>query len=313
MIAPRRPSRTGTGERAVDLAIRTALRKVPLRGALRAGWDPLAALYHYGSRGLPILQGDDADAYEAMLERRALVDPAPSAFKRTAGRGTALPAGQLTGDFPETLLARRTWRGFGTRPISRRTVGSLLSLSFGFQMEGRAQGRRVLFKTSPSGGACHPIEAYVLPLRVRGVAPGLYHYAPETHRLHQIRRGASPALATAYLSGQSWFSGAGVIVFLTAVLPRVWWRYPNSRSYRAVLLEAGHFAQTFCLSATWLGLGPFCTMALAEQRIERDLRIDGMGEVLLYAVGAGTLPPDRRWVQWPGHRPDVPGAGRTSR
>jgi SagB-type dehydrogenase family enzyme len=90
---------------------------------------------------------------------------------------------------------------------------------------------------------------------------------------------------------------------MTAVLPRVWWRYPNARSYRAILLDAGHVCQTFCLVATWLGLAPFCTMAMDDRRIERDLRIDGTHEILLYAAGVGSKPADGRWVQWPGHRP----------
>ena len=90
---------------------------------------------------------------------------------------------------------------------------------------------------------------------------------------------------------------------MTAVLPRVWWRYPNARSYRTILLEAGHVCQTFCLVATWLDLAPFCTMAMDDSRIERDLRIDGTHEILLYAAGVGSKPADGRWVQWPGHRP----------
>jgi nitroreductase len=86
---------------------------------------------------------------------------------------------------------------------------------------------------------------------------------------------------------------------MTAVLPRLYWRYEHPRAYRALLLEAGHVCQTFCLAATWLGLAPFCTMALDDSRIERDLGIDGVEEALIYAAGAGTRPADGRWVQWP--------------
>ena len=65
------------------------------------------------------------------------------------------------------------------------------------------------------------------------------------------------------------------------------WRYPYARAYRAVLAESGHLCQTFCLLATSLGLAPFCTMALADSRIERDLRIDGVSEAVIYAAGVG--------------------------
>ena len=299
-------------------ALEEAWRKVPGRTALDVGWDPLSAAFHFGTKDVAWLTGADYDAYEARERRRALTDPPPSPFKKTRGRGIALPLPEFESGFADVLLARRTWRGFGRRAVRREDLGTLLDLTFGAQMAGQPMtGGQVLFKTSPSGGACHPIEAYVLAIRVNGVEPGMYHYSPRTSRLHRIRKGATARQAVRYLAGQDWFAGAAVVVFMTALLPRLWRRYPNARSYRAALLEAGHVCQTFCLVATWLGLAPFCTMALDDSRIERDLEIDGVGEVLLYAAGAGTKPADSRWVQWPGHRPiprhSAPRAKRSSR
>lgn len=281
--------------------------------AIRAGWPASAAGYHVSTRDVRILSGDESEAYEAYLEHRARTEAPPEPFKETIGPGLVLPRGTHASEFPNVLLSRRTWRGFGEAPVPARKLGSLLDLTFACQLEGVRQGVRVVFRTSPSGGTCHPIEAYVLTPSVRGVPPGLYHYSPRTSRLHLMRKGASPALVEKYLAGQTWFAGAGALVLMTAVMPRVWWRYPHARSYRAVLLEAGHFCQTFCLAATWLGLAPFCTMALNDARIERDLGLDGVNEILLYAAGAGTRPAGGRWVQWPGHRPDIvlPGDQRT--
>ena len=143
-------------------------------------------------------------------------------------------------------------------------LGSLLDLTFGAQMSGTTTaGNEVLFKTSPSGGACHPIEGYVLALRVAGVTPGFYHYSP-ARQPAPGPEGATSKQAVAFLAGQTWYAGAAAVVFMTAVLPRVWWRYDHPRAYRAALLEAGHVCQTFCLAATWLGLAPFCTMALDD-------------------------------------------------
>lgn len=268
------------------------------------GWPPLAAVFHYGTRDVRWRQGSEREAFEAVLARKDETDPPPPPCKPARARGIALPGGRYSGEFAEVLLGRRTWRGFGRKAISKKQLGSLLDLTFGAQMAGTAQsGGEVLFKTSPSGGARHPIEAYVMALRVAGVAPGLYHYAPRTGRLHLVRKGGTGARAVEYLGGQSWYEGAGAIVFMTASMPRLWWRYDHPRVYRAALLEAGHVCQTFCLTATWLGLAPFCTMALDDSRIEAALAVDGITEVLLYAAGVGSRPPDGRWVQWPGHRP----------
>ena len=97
----------------------------------------------------------------------------------------------------------------------------------------------------------------MLAVRVRGVAPGLYHFSPRTGRLHLVRRGATREQLVAYLSDQWWYQDAAALVLMTAVLPRVRWRYPGPRVYRSVLLDAGHICQTFCLVATWLKLAPF--------------------------------------------------------
>ena len=71
------------------------------------------------------------------------------------------------------------------------------------------------------------------------------------------------------------------------------WKYRRGRAYRVVLLETGHLCQTFCLTATHLGLAPFCTAALQDSMIEQDLGLDGFSESVLYVAGAGLLPPGR--------------------
>jgi hypothetical protein len=92
---------------------------------------------------------------------------------------------------------------------------------------------------------------------------------------------------------------------MTAVFARSDWKYPSPRSYRDVLLEAGHFCQTFCLVATSLGLAPFCTAALADSIIEADLGINGFSEYVIYGCGAGTRPENVDWAPSP-DTDDVP-------
>ena len=92
------------------------------------------------------------------------------------------------------------------------------------------------------------------------------------------------------LPTQWWYRDASALVLLTAVFERTRWRYEGPRAYRAVLIEAGHLCQTFCLTATWLGLAPFCSMALADTAIESMLGLDGVSESVLYAAGVGSTP-----------------------
>ena len=85
--------------------------------------------------------------------------------------------------------------------------------------------------------------------------------------------------------------GAAAVIVMTAVIARSMWKYPRSRAYRTMLADAGHLGQTFCLSATALGLAPFCTMAFREAEVERLLRIDGVTECAMYIVGVGARAP----------------------
>lgn len=266
----------------------------PQSRALRAWrnwnrWNPAAGFFHAATRDVPYIR--NLRALERSLRARARAHPPPPPGKRyPRAAKIALPAVRPAGEFPGVLLARRTWRRFGRAPLEKQTLAALLRLSFGVHgwIEGGPMGRYAL-KTSPSGGALTPLEAYVAIRRVRGLAPGLYHYDSVRHRLERLRRRV-PRFST-YLPSQRWYDGAAILVLLTAVFARPQWKYPSARTYRVLLAEAGHLAQTFCLTATWLGLAPFSTMALADSRIERDLGIDGVSEAVLYAVGAGARPP----------------------
>lgn len=263
-----------------------------------ADWSPEASFFHLSTRDAhaPI----DTDDAVRLLRRRARRRPMPLPVKTYRDRRRiALPAAPPTGEFASVLLARRTWRRFARTPIALDQLSTLLGLSFGAQWWVDLRGiGRVALKTSPSGGSRHPIEAYVLALRVQGLARGLYHYDGGAHALERLRRGASARHVSRYLNGQRWFGGAGALVLMTAVFARTQWKYPGPRAYRVVLADAGHVCQTFCLAATWLGLAPFCTMALADSAIERDLGIDGVTESVMYAAGVGTRPAGGGWEPW---------------
>jgi SagB-type dehydrogenase family enzyme len=267
-------------------------------------WSPVARFFHYATRDVPWATGEALQALEAALDERVQRDPPPSPVKSTSSRHTvALPHAHREGEFRSVLLERRTWRAFSPARLPLTALAELLDLSFGVRGWVRTEGgERLPLKTSPSGGGRHPLEAYVVARNVRGLPAGRYHYAPDRHALELLRGGATARVLETYLGGQWWYRSAAAVVIMSAVLPRVWWRYETPRAYRSVLLDAGHVCQTFCLVATSLGLAPFCTMALADSRIERDLGLDGVHEVVLYAAGVGVRPASG-YVQWPARPP----------
>jgi SagB-type dehydrogenase family enzyme len=262
------------------------------RAALRKwkSWNPAASFFHLSTKDT---YADEVTPEEiAYVEQLAKLHPVPRPLKAYPGaRVIRLKRGAFSGEFPRVLRERRTWREFSREKVSRERLSTLLELSFGIQgWEDVPTIGKLAQKTSPSGGALHPCEAYVLARRVEGVAPGIYHYDAGGHRLQLLRRGMTSAEIQRYLAGQWWFRDAALVVLLTAVFGRTQWKYDYARAYRAVLMEAGHLCQTFCLTATWLGLAPFCTIAVADTKIEKSLGVDGISESILYAMGAGHRP-----------------------
>jgi SagB-type dehydrogenase family enzyme len=90
-----------------------------------------------------------------------------------------------------------------------------------------------------------------------------------------------------YALGQEHVGTASAVFFMTAAFPRTMYKYRSPRAYRIVTLETGHLAQTFCLVATWLGLAPFTTAAVADTAIEDALGLDGVTESMMYVAGVG--------------------------
>jgi len=253
-------------------------------------WNPAAGYFHLSTKD----SYDEEITPEAIRRVEELLKSrrVPLPVKSYPGSRTIRFAKEnYIEEYPQLLGERRTWREFGKVPVPRDALGRLLFLSFGVQRWERIPkiGRFAL-KSSPSAGGLHPLESYVLVRNVQNLPGGIYHYDAGGHGLQLIRGGISSAEIQRFLAGQWWFRRAGIVVLLTGIFHRTQWKYDYARAYRAVLAEAGHLCQTFCLTATWLGLAPFCTMAFADTHIEKALRLDGISESVLYAMGAGTKP-----------------------
>jgi len=191
-------------------------------------------------------------------------------------------------EFQRVLLARKTHRDYSREYVPLEVISKLLHGTWGVtgKIDAPPFGR-LFHKTSPSGGARHPGEVYLLAIRVKGLSQGLYHYDGLRNRLERLRSVRAEEKAVEYAAGQDFLRDASAVFLMTAVFPRVLWKYRFTRAYRVVLLDAGHLCQTFCLVATWLGLAPFCTAAMKDSLIEKDLGIDGIRESALYIAAVG--------------------------
>jgi putative peptide maturation dehydrogenase len=265
----------------------TDLRSTVLRRRDEAlgelGWDFESAAFHFEKR----LEG----------ARMTLAAPAESpvpALRDGPGIGQVhLPLVERDSEFYRVLLRRRTQREFDPNgEVTPGQLSVLLRYVWGAHAYGRNdRGDPLLAKTSPSGGSLHPLEVYPLLLNVESRERGLYHYSVRSHALDVLEHldaAAARDLAETFLAGQAWLTKAHVLFVLTARFERMHSKYRNNvGAYQALLIELGHFSQTFYLVATELGLGPFVTSLVNHADIDRRLGLDPYREGALAICGCG--------------------------
>jgi putative peptide maturation dehydrogenase len=264
-------------------------------------WNLYAALYHYMTQWegveAPLVEGDVELREETRAAAQAFVarfGPPPGPFNDIAAkREVPLTGGERTGGLYDALLARRTTRAFDPEvPMSAAQLDTVLRYVFGCHGYGTTVADTVCIKrTSPSGGALHPVDAYPIISRVDGVEPGIYHYNVRDHALgllSELDTARAQTLATSFMCGQRHFGTAAVSFVLTARFSRNHWKYRrHQKAYAGILMDAAHLSQTLYLVAAELGLGAFVTIAINSRDIERELGLDGVSEGVVAMTGCG--------------------------
>ena len=271
------------------------------------GWNAYAALFHFLTRWqgvdlrawapgdepvdeLPPVRREDLERFVA--ERGA---PPPAFHPREpVGPVTELPLVDGDGAIFDLLPQRKTTRAFDRRrALSTEELSIVLRSVFGVHGSATAlPGVVTLKRTSPSGGGLHPVEAYLLVADVDGLEPGLYRYLTEQHALELLEALESAAaarrLGTSFMSGQTYFGSAHVLVLMAARFERNHWKYSgHDKAYPAILMDAAHLSQTLYLVAAELGLGAFVTAAVNTADVDERLGLDGYREGSLAICGFG--------------------------
>ncbi len=266
----------------------------------RIHWHDVAAVFHAHTRwqGMtgPLAEDRSDEAHMGRLERvrKRRGDPPPHFVRRADAlerRALGVPA--LKGAFFDALLARRTTRAFRSHePLPLAQLEVMLYAVFGAHgLKEFAPGISAIRRTSPSGGALHPVEAYVIALNVDGLEPGLYHYETGAHvlaLLEPLDSAAARQCVCDFTAGQTFFGDAHAVVIHVARFDRSYWKYAKHRkAYKLVLMDSAHLSQTFYLTAAHLGLGAFYTAAINDADIGARLRLDPMREAAIAINGLG--------------------------
>jgi SagB-type dehydrogenase family enzyme len=181
--------------------------------------------------------------------------------------------------FEEALERRRSVRDYAPGPLTLDELSRLLHAAQGITGDGG-------LRAAPSAGALYPIEVYAVVHKVAGLEPGLLHYAVNSHELERVKTGDLRADLVSAALNQAHVGSGGVTFILTAIFQRTRWKY-RERTYRYVLMEAGHIAQNVYLAATSLGLGACAVGAFLDDQLNELLGVDGEAEAALYLISVG--------------------------
>lgn len=193
---------------------------------------------------------------------------------------------RATMDFENAVLGRRSARDFSLKSLTLRETAKLAHFANGISGVATAHdGRRQLFRTTPSGGALYPTELYVVALQVEEVTPGVYHHNSIEGCFEQVCPGdASSALRKLTFTEE--VGHAAAVFAITAIPLKTRIKY-GERGYRFMLMEAGHIAQNILLTAAALGLSATPIGGFIDDELDQLLRIDGVDELSLYLVAVG--------------------------
>lgn len=172
----------------------------------------------------------------------------------------ALPEPQRSSrhSLEQALAQRRSVREFAAAPLRLEELAQLA-----WAAQGATGGGH---RTAPSAGGLYPLELSVVVGNVAGLAPGVYRYEPDAHRLARTAEGDRRAQLAAAAYRQRWIAEAPAVFVIAGAEQRTTGKY-GERGVRYVQMEAGHAGENLLLQATALGLGATVVGAFDDEGV----------------------------------------------
>ena len=181
------------------------------------------------------------------------------------------------------LAGRRSRRAYSSRGLTADELSFILWAAQGL-VKPLANGAGL--RTSPSGGARHPLDTYVAVSRVEGIESGLYVYLPDGHSLWLRAPHPGRERLLEVCHGQEFAASAPVLLIWAAVEARTSWRY-GPAAPKLVALDAGHACENLYLACEHLGLGTCAIGAYMQAEADGMLGLDGRREMTVYMAPVG--------------------------
>jgi SagB-type dehydrogenase family enzyme len=185
----------------------------------------------------------------------------------------------------EAFKKRRSYRKYSQEPL---TLEELAYLCWSFAGVREVHPNKVWTKRiSPSGGARHPFETYLVVKNVTGLEPGIYRYSGLEHKLVLVKLGANFEAQLAETM-QKFVADAAVTVIWTVVPYRNEWRYMFF-SAREVAMDIGHYCENLYLAAESIDAGTCGIAAYDQAFVDELLEVDGEDEFTIYIAPVGKI------------------------
>ncbi|HEY2961685.1 MAG TPA: SagB/ThcOx family dehydrogenase [Pyrinomonadaceae bacterium] len=254
------------------------------------GWAE-AAEYHLATYDYRFAGGSD----EGLLFARELMltyskdEIDANRFKSYENPATSHALPRPSEDLLSTpvLLKREPER----RQLTKELLCEILSLAFGKtrSLQPQWNGAPVVLRTSPSGGARQPTEAYLIALDLPDLTSGWYHISMDQPALELLFDGVDEKELEQLFPttcGRAPFRVRALLV-LTSVFERNMYRYREPRTFRTVHMDAGHLAATVEFAAEMSGARTFVQYGGNEKAVEAKLGLDGLEEGVQLSISLG--------------------------
>ncbi len=300
-LSPERVERVVQSLLTKELLVATLSEDVRRFNEIARQWQSLgwieAAEYHLATYNYQFLGADEEGRY--LTQQRMIHynnnEEDTNRIKTYPGASVHIPLPRPDADLLPVAPGDAWSRQVASRKFDAEMLSVIASLAFGKvgtikTPQLQWNGQPAIHRTSPSGGARHPTEAYVVIIDVPPLQPGWYHIAIDSPQLELLHEGrVEPArleelFPTSY--GRAPFSVAAIVI-LTSIFERNMWRYREPRTFRTIHMDAGHLAESVQMLAQAIGVRAFIQYWANENAIEEQLGLHYLDEGFLLSIALG--------------------------
>ncbi|GAA0254450.1 SagB family peptide dehydrogenase [Haladaptatus pallidirubidus] len=186
-----------------------------------------------------------------------------------------------------------TPRGNAPSSLDAQAVHTLCHYATGITKELEKQGQRMRFRAASCTGKLYHVDLYAVTGDIDGLAPGVYHFDPDTESFDVLREGDYRGVLTRATGNHTAVSDAPVTFVATSEWWRNAWKY-RERTYRHAFWDSGTILANLLAVAHGNGHRASVVTGFADYLIARLLGVDPTDEapLELVPVGIGDPAPD---------------------